>query len=99
MDNGEYAKNKKTELTYVSRALGKGGNIRYISKVFGLNDFKDLYYNQKRKKVYEVIRESAIQEVNAIYNKDTTGFSVRIQRFSKETGIPQNQSFSFRDGA
>lgn len=62
-------------------------------------DFKDFYYNQKNKKVYEVIRESSTQEITAIYDEDTKGFSIRIQRFSKMTGAPHNQSFSFHGGA
>ncbi|OGZ04929.1 MAG: hypothetical protein A2845_04285 [Candidatus Lloydbacteria bacterium RIFCSPHIGHO2_01_FULL_49_22] len=99
MSNGEYAIKKDPALTYVSRAIGKDGNIRYISKVFELKDFKDFYNDQKEKKVFEVIRESAVQEITAIYNQDTTGFSLRIQRFSKDTGIPHNQSFSFHGGA
>jgi hypothetical protein len=99
MNDGEYAKNKNPDITYVSQPIGKEGNIRYISKVFDLKDFKDFYYEQKTKKVFEVIRESSIQEITAIYNEDTTGVSVRIQRFSKKTGVPQNQSFSFHGGA
>lgn len=99
MNDGEYAKNKNPNITYVSRPIGKEGNIRYISKVFDLKDFKDFYYEQKAKKVFEVIRETSTQEITAIYNEDTTGFSVRIQRFSKKTGAPQNQSFSFHGGA
>jgi hypothetical protein len=99
MNDGEYAKNKNPDITYVSSPIGKGGNIRYISKVFDLKDFKEYYYEQKTKKVFEVIRESSIQEITAIYHEDTTGFSVRIQRFSKKTGAPQNQSFSFHGGA
>jgi hypothetical protein len=99
MNDGEYAKNKNPDITYVSRPIGKEGNIRYISKVFDLKDFKDFYYEQKKKKVFEVIRESSIQEITAIYNEDTTGFSLRIQRFSKKTGVPHNQSFSFHGGA
>jgi len=99
MNEGEYAKNKNPDMVYVSRPIGKEGNIRYISKVFDLKDFKDFYYEQKTKKVFEVIRESSIQEITAIYDKDTTGSSVRIQRFSKETGAPHNQSFSFHGGA
>ena len=99
MEPGEYAKNKNPNLTYVSRAIGKSGNIRYISKVFDLKDFKDFYYEQKTKKVFEVIRESSVQEITAIYNQETTGFSLRIQRFSKITGAPQNQSFSFHGNA
>ncbi len=99
MNDGEYAKNKNPDTTYVSHPIGKEGNIRYISKVFDLNDFKDFYYEQKTKKVFEVIRENSTQEITAIYNEDTTGFSVRIQRFSKKTGAPHNQSFSFHGGA
>ncbi|MBN2180991.1 MAG: DUF4263 domain-containing protein [Sedimentisphaerales bacterium] len=99
MNDGEYAINKNPNFTYVSRPIGKEGNIRYISKVFNLEDFKDFYYEQKEKKVFEVIRESSTQEVTAIYNEDTNGFSLRIQRFSKKTGAPHNQSFSFHSGA
>ena len=99
MSEGKYAINKKTDLTYVSQLVGKHSNIRYISKVFDIEDFKDYYYSSKDKKVFEVIRESARQEITAIYDQDTTGFSIRIQRFSKETGAPHNQSFSFHGGA
>ncbi len=100
MSNGEYAIKKNPDLTYVSREIAtKSGNIRYISKVFNLKDFRDFYNEQKNKKVYEVIRESSTQEVTAIYNQESKGFSIRIQRFSKETGAPHNQSFSFHGGA
>ncbi len=99
MSDGKYAINKKPDITYVSQAIGKDNNIRYISKVFDLKDFKDFYYDQKDKKVYEVIRESSTQEITAIYNENTTDFSIRIQRFSKKTGAPHNQSFSFHGGA
>jgi hypothetical protein len=99
MNDGEYAIKKNPNITYVSQPTGKEGNIRYISKVFDLKDFRDFYYEQKTKKVFEVIRENSVQEITAIYNEDTTGFSVRIQRFSKKTTAPQNQSFSFHGGA
>jgi len=99
MCDGKYAINKKPDITYVSQAIGKNDNIRYVSKVFDLKDFKDFYYDQKEKKVYEVIRESSTQEITAIYDKDTSGFSIRIQRFSKKTGAPHNQSFNFHSGA
>jgi len=99
MSNGEFAIKKNPDLTYVSRAVGRSGNIRYISKTFALKDFKDFYFDQKSKKVFEVIRENSVQEITAIYNQETTGFSIRIQRFSKVTGAPLNQSFSFHGGA
>ncbi len=99
MTDGKYTINKNPDLTYVSKAIGKEENIRYISKVFDLKDFKDFYYEQKEKKVYEVIRESARQEITAIYDQDSTEFSIRIQRFAKDTGAPHNQSFSFHGGA
>jgi len=99
MTDGEYAKNKNPNLTYVSRSVVKDKNIHYVSKVFDLEEFKDFYFEQKSKKVFEVIRESSRQEVTAIYNADSTGFSIRIQRFSKTTCAPHNQSFSFYGGA
>ncbi len=95
----EFGKNKIPSMTYISKAIGKDKNIRYISKVFDIKDFKDYYADKKNKKVYEVIRESGRQEITAIYNEDTTGFSIRIQRFSKDTGYPHCQSFSFWGGA
>ena len=99
MEEGRFAINKNPNLTYVSSVVGKEKNIRYISKVFDLKDFKDFYYDQKSKKVFEVIRESSVQEITAIFNEDTNGCSIGIQRFNKETGVPHNQSFSFHGGA
>jgi len=98
MSSGKYAKNKKPDLTYVSKPVCEDKDVRYISKVFSLDEFKDFYYDKKQKKVYEVIRENSVQEITAIYNQETTGYSLRIQRFSKKTGAPQNQSFSFGGG-
>lgn len=95
MIDGEFAIKKDPNYTYISRVVGKDKNIRYVSKVFDIKDFKDYYTDQKNKKVFEVIRDSGRQEITAIYNEDTTGFSIRIQRFSKETGYPHCQSFSF----
>jgi len=99
MESGEYAIKKNPNLTYISKAVGKSGNIRYISKVFDLKEFKDFYFDKKNKKIFEVIRESSVQEITAIYNQETTGFSVRIQRFDKTNGKPLNQSFNFHGGA
>ncbi len=95
----EFGKNKNPNLTYISKAFGKDKNMRYVSKVFDIKDFKDYYADHKNKKVYEVIRESGRQEITAIYNEDTTGFSIGIQRFSKDTGYPHCQSFNFWGGA
>lgn len=99
MNDNEYTIKKNPAVTYISRSVVNDKNIHYISKVFDIDEFKDFYYEQKSKKVYEVIRESARQEITAIYDADSTGFSIRIQRFSKTTGAPQNQSFSFHSGA
>ncbi|MCF7872875.1 MAG: hypothetical protein K9L80_01540, partial [Candidatus Omnitrophica bacterium] len=91
----EFGKNKNPSISYISKAIGKDKNIRYVSKVFDIKNFKDYYADHKNKKVYEVIRESDRQEITAIYNENTTDFSIRIQRFSKDTGYPHCQSFSF----
>ncbi|KKQ60346.1 MAG: hypothetical protein US81_C0023G0008 [Parcubacteria group bacterium GW2011_GWE2_38_18] len=95
----EFGKNKNPSMTYISNAVGRDKNIRYISKVFDIEDFKDFYTDKINKKVYEVIRESGRQEITAIYNEDTSKFSIRIQRFSKESGLPHCQSFSFWGGS
>ncbi|MCF7916951.1 MAG: DUF4263 domain-containing protein [Candidatus Omnitrophica bacterium] len=95
----EFGKNKNPSISYISKAIGKDKNIRYVSKVFDIKNFKDYYADHKNKKVYEVIRESDRQEITAIYNENTTDFSIRIQRFSKDTGYPHCQSFSFWGGA
>ena len=99
MNSGEYAKNKNPELTYVSKPISPDKDIRYISKVFTVDEFKEFYTDKKERKVYEVIRENSIQEITAIYHEETTGFSLRIQRFSKKTGLPLAQSFCFNGGA
>ena len=50
MEDGQYAIKKDPNLTYVSPAVGKNKNIRYISKVFNLKEFKDFYYESKVEK-------------------------------------------------
>jgi hypothetical protein len=101
----QYAKNKSVSRTYVGKALavknsdGSPAEKRYVTKVFDIEDFREFYKDQKSKQVVQVLREGQRQEVVAIVDKDTRGFSLRIQRFSKDTGMPHCQSFSFHGGA
>lgn len=101
----KYAKNKLTDRTYVGKAFNvkdNEGNViekRYITKVFDIEDFQEYYKDLKTKKVYKVIRDGQRQEVVAVVEKDSRNFSLRIQRFTKETGMPHCQSFSFHSGA
>ncbi len=109
MDDSEYyqnkyAKNKLPDRTYVSKSVfvkrnGEMKEIRYISKVFDIEDFQEFYKDLKNKKICKVLRDGQRQEVLVIVDKDTRGFSLRIQRFTKETGVPHGQSFSFHSGA
>ena len=101
----KYSRNKSTNRTFVGKALSfknMEGNIvekRYITKVFDINDFQEYYKDLKTKKICKIIREGQRQEVTAIVEKDSRNFSLRIQRFTKETGMPHGQSFSFHSGA
>lgn len=101
----KYSKNKSINRTYMGKAFSvknAEGNIvekRYITKVFDIDDFQEYYKDLKTKKICKVIREGQRQEITAIVEKDSRNISLRIQRFTKETGMPHGQSFSFHSGA
>lgn len=103
--SNQYAKNKSVSRTYVGKSLtvkntdGTTAEKRYVTKVFDIEDFREFYKEQKSKKIVQVLREGQRQEVVAILDKDSRNFSLRIQRFSKDTGVPHCQSFSFHSGA
>lgn len=95
--NNDFALNKNPNLTYINKVKDK--NIYYISKVFDLSEFEDFYFDQKLKKVFSVIRSNDREEFTAIYDADSKNYGFRIQKFSKQTGKPYTQSFSFHSGA
>ncbi len=105
-EQNKYAKNYLTNRTYVGEAVMvkdyvSGGMLekRYIKKVFDIEDFQEFYKDTKNKKICKVLRRGQRQLVLAIVDKDSRNFSLRIQRFTKETGMPHCQSFSFHSGA
>lgn len=104
-ENNIYSKNKSTEKIYVGKEFtvknndGSTSDKRYVKKVFDIEDFQEYYKDLKNKKVLKVLREGQRQEVVAIVDKDKRSFSLRLQRFTKETGMPNCQSFSFHSGA
>ena len=104
-ESNKYSKNKSVNRTYVGRAFqvenseGEMIEKRYITKVFDIEDFQEYYKDLKSKKIYKVLREGQRQEIIAVVEKNSRAFSLRIQRFTKETGMPHCQSFSFHSGA
>ncbi len=105
LESNNYSKNKSTEKTYVGKELrvknadGSTSEKRYVTKVFDIEDFQEYYKDLKNKGILKVLREGERQEVVAIVDKEERSFSLRIQRFTKETGMPHSQSFSFHSGA
>jgi len=103
--NNQYSKNKSVARTYVGKAFtvknpdGTTSDKRYVTKLFDIEDFREFYKDLKATQVVQILREGQRQEVIAIVDRDTRGFSLRIQRFSKDTGMPHCQSFSFHSGA
>ncbi len=104
-ENIKYSKNKSIEKTYVGKEItvknvdGSISEKRYVTKVFDIEDFQEYYKDFKNKKILKVLREGQRQEIVAIVDKEDRNFSLRLQRFTKETGIPSCQSFSFHSGA
>lgn len=105
LENNQYSKNKSTDKTYVGKEFtvknpdGTTSDKRYVTKVFDIDDFQEYYRDLKNKKVLKVLREGQRQEVVAVVDKEERGFSLRLQRFTKQTGMPNSQSFSFHSGA
>lgn len=101
----EYSINKLPNRTYIGKAIkvknddGLISEKRYITKVFDIEDFQEFYKDLKKKQVVKVLREGQREEVTAIIDSDSGKFSLRIQRFTKNTGMPHCQSFSFHSGA
>lgn len=103
--SNEYIKNYSPDRTYIGKAFiakNLDGTVlekRYITKVFDINDFQEYYKDLKQRKILKVIRDGQKQAVVAIVDRDARNFSLRIQRFTKKTGTPNCQSFSFHSGA
>jgi antiviral defense system Shedu protein SduA len=103
-DEKQFFDNKLPNRTYVSKRIygknpdGSERKVRGVSWVFDSAEFKE--YIKEKKHVALYTSPSERQEVLAWVDEDTRGFSVRIQRFTKETGTPhKNTSFSFHSGA
>jgi len=105
LENNKYSKNKSTEKTYVGKEFtvknvdGSTSEKRYVTKVFDIEDFQEYYKDLKNKKILKVLREGQRQEIVAIVDKENRSFSLRLQRFTKDTGVPHCQAFSFHSGA
>lgn len=99
-DEYAYFSGKKPSRTYVTKRIsqkafdGTPRNIRGVSKVFDIEDFKEFIREKKQVVLYKTPSER--QEVKAWVDEDTRGFSLSVQRFQVESGFPhKNTCISF----
>ena len=100
-DEYDYFSGKKPSRTYVTKRITRKAqdgittrNIRGVSKVFDIEDFKEYIKEKKQVVLYKTPSER--QEVKAWVDEDTRGFSLSIQRFQVESGFPhKNTCISF----
>lgn len=97
-DDYEYHQNKKPDKTYISKSLSfssqEGRKIRIASKVMDSPESHEFVFERAD----HVIRvtDGGRQEIVAKFYEDTRGiFTLTIQRFSTESGIPHKTHFSF----
>lgn len=99
-DEYAYFSGKKPNKTYVTKRItrkafdGTTRNIRGVSKVFDIEDFKEFIRDKKQVILYKTPSER--QEVKAWIDEDTRNFSLSVQRFQVESGFPhKNTCISF----
>ncbi len=94
----QYHQNKKPDKTYISKSLSfssqEGRKIRIASKVLDSPETHS-FVLEKAEHVIRVT-DGGRQEIVAKFYEDTRGiFTLTIQRFSTESGIPHKTHFSF----
>ena len=97
----EYFFNKKQDKTYVSKSIKDSlsdagwSPIRIISKIFEPDE--DHTFAKMKDEIVLRVTSGGRQEVKAKFYEDTRHiFSLTIQRFTRESGNPHKQSFTFR---
>ena len=93
-DEEEIFRNKRSDKTYISRALPAiGGLLRIASKVF---DSEGLHYAVEKKELILRTTPTRRKEIVAKFFEDKRNLQVvTIQAFNGETGKPQRTNFSF----
>ena len=108
----EYFKNKRTDRIYLSRSLSSkhykkndAGEVedferpfRIVSKVIDCGESHQFFKEGKR--ISLSITSGARQEIVAKFYEDTRGvFTLQIQRYTLESGVPHKTHFSFSNEA